>query len=165
MQNLTCGSGQRRRRAGATRAGNERGAAAVEFAIIAPLLFLLMFGIIEFGWSFSQNLNVRHGAREASRLAVVNYPSDPDLTGAAQTDVLVTEICGRLDVASDVTVTLLQPDGPDAGDTVEVTVAADLQTLTGFFEAALSDTVLRSTVSSRLEQDATWAEVEEEPCP
>ena len=49
----------------------ERGAVLVEFAIISPVLALLLFGVIEFGWAFSQNLDVRHGAREAARLAAV----------------------------------------------------------------------------------------------
>ena len=142
----------------------ERGAAAVEFGIIAPLLFLLLFGIIEFGWGFSQNLNVRHGAREASRLAAVNYPDDEDLTGTDQTDALVEELCNRLDVATNVLVTLSLPDGADAGDTVEVTIEAPLDTLTGFFDAALGDKVLTSTVDARLEQDATWATTIDQGC-
>ena len=46
-----------------------RAPTAIEFAIAAPLLFLLLFGIIDFGWAFSQNLDVKHAAREGARLA------------------------------------------------------------------------------------------------
>ena len=55
------------------RGKGDEGAALVEFALIAPILFLLIFGVIEFGWAFSQNMDVRHGARETARLAAVNY--------------------------------------------------------------------------------------------
>ena len=50
----------------------ERGASLVEFALTAPFLILLLLGIIEFGWAFNQNLDVRHGARETARLVDVN---------------------------------------------------------------------------------------------
>ena len=42
-------------------------------ALVAPVLILLLLGIVDFGWAFSENLDVRHGAREASRLVAVNY--------------------------------------------------------------------------------------------
>jgi hypothetical protein len=52
--------------------GGERGAAAVEFALVVPLLILLVFGIIEFGMAFKDSLTVasatRTGARTASAL-------------------------------------------------------------------------------------------------
>ena len=47
-----------------SRARGERGASLVEFAILAPLLIVLVLGIVEFGWLFSQNNDVRHGPRE-----------------------------------------------------------------------------------------------------
>ena len=40
-----------------------RGVALVEAALVFPVLALLFFGVVEFGWVFSQNLDVRHGAR------------------------------------------------------------------------------------------------------
>jgi Flp pilus assembly protein TadG len=145
--------------------GRERGAAAVEMALVAPLLFLLIFGIVEFGYGWSQQLNVRHGAREAGRLAAVNHRSGPDVEGDAQTAELVATSCTRLDVAEGTRISFALPDGAEAGDVVEVTVESDLNTLTGFFDGVLEGTVLSSTVSSRLEQDATWTEAEAAPCP
>jgi len=47
---------------------NERGASAVELAFIMPLLFLLVFGIVWFGWSFARWQSVVHAAREGVRL-------------------------------------------------------------------------------------------------
>jgi Flp pilus assembly protein TadG len=59
---------------GDTRARRRRttdGAAAVEFALVAPLFIILVFGVISFGIVFAQNLALDNGAREAARSAVV----------------------------------------------------------------------------------------------
>lgn len=50
---------------------NEHGAAAVEFALVLPLLMLFLFGIITFGIVFAQNLALGNGARQAARLGAV----------------------------------------------------------------------------------------------
>lgn len=47
------------------------GAAAVEFALVAPLFIILVFGLISFGIVFAQNLALGNGAREAARSGVV----------------------------------------------------------------------------------------------
>lgn len=47
------------------------GAAAVEFALVSTVLFLVLFGIIQYGLFFNDSLNVRQGVREAARHAVV----------------------------------------------------------------------------------------------
>jgi len=45
----------------------DRGSAMVEFAIIAPVLFLLVFGIIEFGRAYNAQNTLTHAAREGIR--------------------------------------------------------------------------------------------------
>ena len=50
---------------------NERGAAAVEFALIVSILFLFIFGIIEFGRIFSELEVLNSAAREGARAAAV----------------------------------------------------------------------------------------------
>jgi Flp pilus assembly protein TadG len=49
----------------------ERGAAAVEFAIVASLLVMLVFGVLEFGLAFWQVQNLRAATREGARVAAV----------------------------------------------------------------------------------------------
>ena len=49
------------------------GASAVEMALIAPLLFMLVFGIIEFGIAFLQIQSMRTAVREGGRAAAVGY--------------------------------------------------------------------------------------------
>ena len=45
----------------------ERGAAAVEFAIVATLFFCLVFAIIDFGFAFHSWNNTANAAREGAR--------------------------------------------------------------------------------------------------
>jgi Flp pilus assembly protein TadG len=47
------------------------GAAAVEFAVILPLLLLIVAGIIEFGFMFNAQIGVTHAAREGARVAAI----------------------------------------------------------------------------------------------
>jgi Flp pilus assembly protein TadG len=50
---------------------NQKGAAAVEFAIIAPLLFVFLFGIVEFGLLLYNKAVITNACREAARDAIV----------------------------------------------------------------------------------------------
>lgn len=51
-----------------------RGAALVEFAIVVPLLMLLLLGIMEFGMILHDYLSISQGAREGVREAAVGSP-------------------------------------------------------------------------------------------
>ena len=54
---------------------SDRGAAAVEFALVVPVLFMLIFGIVDYGRFFFDSISLRQGAREGARQAVVQlYP-------------------------------------------------------------------------------------------
>ena len=50
---------------------NEKGAAAVEFALILPILVIIVFGIFQFGIAFNNWISLTHAAREGARLAAV----------------------------------------------------------------------------------------------
>ncbi len=60
----------------------QRGAAAVEFAIIALLLFTLLFGIIEFGRLFYLYNSVQEVTRHAAREAVVRWVDNSNTSPA-----------------------------------------------------------------------------------
>jgi hypothetical protein len=57
------------------RTNNEHGAAAVEMALVLPILLLLVFGIIEFGFIFNRYISVTHSAREGVRLLALGVES------------------------------------------------------------------------------------------
>jgi Flp pilus assembly protein TadG len=46
---------------------NDRGAAAVEFALVLPLLLILIFGIIDFGRLLNAKITLTEAAREGAR--------------------------------------------------------------------------------------------------
>ena len=54
----------------------EDGAAAVEFAIVVSLLFVLLFGIMEFGLAFFELQNLRSATREGARVAAIGGNAD-----------------------------------------------------------------------------------------
>lgn len=63
---------------------SSRGAAAVEFALVMPLLMLAVFGVLQYGLYFNDSLSTRQGVREAARMGVVrNFPA----CGGAATDM------------------------------------------------------------------------------
>ena len=47
--------------------GRERGAAAVEFALVLPILIMLVFGIIEFGRGYHAKVELTGAVREGAR--------------------------------------------------------------------------------------------------
>ena len=62
---------------------SERGAAAVEFALVVPILIVLVFGIAEFGRAFFIQSTISGAAREGVRRIALADSSDPTGTAAA----------------------------------------------------------------------------------
>lgn len=61
-------SSDKPRRAAPARSADDRGAAAVEFAILLPLLLLIVFGIVDFGYALYSQHTLTQAAREGARL-------------------------------------------------------------------------------------------------
>lgn len=84
-------AGSRAPRRGGVDPRDDRGTAAIEFALVLPFLVLLLLGIVEFGMMFGDQLALTHAAREGARLASVGkydaatviaraYPVTPTIT-------------------------------------------------------------------------------------
>lgn len=123
---------------------NERGASLLEFAFIAPLLMLLLLGIVEFGFLLGEFNDVRHGAREGARAAAVN---------AGDNTLLRTETCDAMDLTANVAVQFTDSATGAVGETATVSVQATVSSLSGLglIEVFMPST-LTSTVEFRLEQ-------------
>ena len=102
-------------------AASENGQTAVEFAMIAPLLIVLILGILQGGIAFNHYLVVTDAARAGSRQAIVARISKLSI---AQIQQAAISASGDLD-QSKVGVTVSDPTDPTlstAGSTVTVTV-------------------------------------------
>lgn len=62
--------------------GSERGAAAVEFALVVPLLLVLVMGIAEFGRAYNRQAILSGAAREGARTMALSGTSATAKTAA-----------------------------------------------------------------------------------
>jgi len=67
---------------------DDRGAAAVELALVTPLLLLILFGIIDFGRMLHAQVTLTEAAREGARAAVVRS------SVAARVDAVANALSG-----------------------------------------------------------------------
>lgn len=96
-----------------------QGAAVVEFAIVAPLFFLLVFGMIEYGRMVMVQQVITNASREGARRAVLE---------GATTGEVISAVEAFLDAAavdSNAAAVVISPDPPENagfGGAVTVTV-------------------------------------------
>ena len=94
------------------------GSAAVEFAIVAPIFFLFVFGIIEYGRMVMVQQVITNASREGARQAVLDGATTSDVQNAVQTYLTNSSINGAT-----VTVTPDPPSTASFGDPVTVDVS------------------------------------------
>lgn len=106
----------------------ERGAVAVEMAVVLPLLLLILIGTMEYGRVFNVQNSLTQAAREGARHAAINYDRDTlDVEGTALGAAPSLEGLG-------VTV----EDNADecgSGRDVKVTTSVVLPSMSGFLDA------------------------------
>ena len=61
------------------RVGRERGAAAVEFALILPIMLLVIGGIVDFGRALFTEIELANAAREGARAASISGATLPQV--------------------------------------------------------------------------------------
>ena len=92
----------------------------VEFAIIAPLFFLLVFGMIEYGRMVMVQQIITNASREGARRAVLDGASAGDVETAVEDFLEQSSITG-----AEVTLDPADPSTAAFGDPVTVTVSID----------------------------------------
>jgi Flp pilus assembly protein TadG len=100
------------------RVHDERGQTAVEFALAAPILVVLLLGIIQFGIAFHDYVTITDAARAGARKAVVARFNGGTFDAAKQA---VRNSASQLD-QSKLDPEVSDPGGLTAGSTVTVTV-------------------------------------------
>ena len=131
-------------------ARRNRGQSVIEFALILPLLLVVLFGITEFGRAWMTVNILTSAAREGCRLAVVTAPDVAAVTARA------TTVCNAAGVVP-TSITCVGPLSSDPDRKVTVTVRADFVIIPGtileyFGGDGLSGTIpLRATSVMRHE--------------
>lgn len=106
----------------------EKGAVAVEMAILLPLLLLILMGIIEFGRVFNVQISLTQAAREGARHAAIHHHKPSlDVEGTALGAAPSLDGLG-VAVADDA-------DSCSSGSNVRVTTSVELPSMTGFLDA------------------------------
>lgn len=100
--------------------GLRLGAATVEFALVAPLFFLLVFGMVEFGRMVMIQQVITNASREGARKAVLDGSSSSNVKNAV---VTYMSNGGVTISTSNVTINPTDPSSAAAGNPVTVTVS------------------------------------------
>jgi Flp pilus assembly protein TadG len=85
--------------------GDQRGVAAVEFALIAPVLLLLLGGVTDFGLVMFGKSQLANGVAQGIQYALLQGPS----VSAAAVSTMVVNGSSRSGLAATVTVTITGP--------------------------------------------------------
>ena len=96
---------------------SEKGQSIVEFALVLPILVMLLFGIIDFGRIFHTYLAIDHASREAARTASIGENDATIVSTAVASASSIHLTAGQVAVSpggtkssgSDVTVTITYP--------------------------------------------------------
>src|SRR3954469_25494891 len=124
-----------------TRLRGERGASAVEFAFIVPLLILLVLGIAEFGHAFQVQGTLAAAAREGVReMALQNDPAKARAAvraAAPSLDPGITDAQIKIKIEGSTAQTC--PTTSVAGSkSVRLTITYPMPFLTDFFGASVT---------------------------
>lgn len=148
----------------------------VEFALVLPLLLLLLVGTMWFGLALNYWIDETHLTREAARYAAVDYNPGPEATLQtaiqAQADTAALKDGVGSTVAGPAVVCIDYPENPNngsvgqVGDPVEATMAVTYNFIPflsdgvpGLFGGIdIDDIVIRSTATMRLEAVPTNVE-------
>lgn len=121
----------------------KRAAAAVELAIITPVLLTMLFGIIEYGWLFTVRQSVVTAAREGARVAALPGSTKPDV------ELRVNECLEPLGVSEQTTTVELDDDGRPTGKVTVAVPRASVSLVGSYFGD--TDGYLKSTCSMKKE--------------
>jgi Flp pilus assembly protein TadG len=144
---------------------DERGTAVVEFALVLPILMVLLVGMLDFGKAIHYWLDETHLANEGARWAAVDKnPGAPDQTlqEAIKARATSEELRegGTDSIADGLQVCIDFPDdSSEVGDPVQVTLSVTYDWMPFIdSETGLTETTLSTAATMRLEAEPTTYE-------
>jgi len=109
---------------------NQKGSAAVEFALVLPILLVLVFGIVEFSLALYDKAVITNASREGARAGIVF--GDPPLTDGEISGIVGNYCQNRLitfGTPTQVTTTIVREGSGASGDDLTVQVQYQYQFL------------------------------------
>jgi Flp pilus assembly pilin Flp len=136
---------------------DESGVAITEFALVLPLLLIVLLGVLDFGTAFSSWIDQTHLANEGARWAVVN--KNPGSSGTlqdyirSQADSDQLRNGGTASLPDPMQVTICFPNGTsNVGDPVEVRTSIEYNWLPFLGDRlSIGTTTIETTARMRLE--------------
>lgn len=127
---------------------NQKGQTLVEFALILPIIIIILFGITEFGRAFYSYIVITNAAREGARAGVVGKSNAEIIEKVKQTAPLNPPI-----EDSDITITPSDKSARTPGVSLNVEVQYEVNLITPIISNVLGkDTIiLKSKAVMRVE--------------
>ena len=146
------------------RRSSQKGTSVVEFAIILPLLLLLLMGIIDLGALFWVNITMQHAVREGTRYAITGRVDlDPDETEKLRPRAVAEKIklssLGLYDSVVTGSIIVTDPDGNELadfggpGETVVIKLRCSWPLLTPLVRPFFDGGTYNFTVSSTMRNE------------
>ncbi len=150
------------------RVRSERGAELIEFALVFPVLLLVVLGIVDFGFLFQRMEVVTNAAREGARMAVLPGYTNADIEARVcdyvKTGGVPTTTCGATGatvVTIDPAFSIAMPSGPAmTAKRVEVVYTHQylfIGPIAGWFGGAFTSVPIRGVAIMRDEVQAVGA--------
>lgn len=122
-----------------------KGQSLVEFALVMPLLLMILIGIIEFGFMFSNYITLTNASREAARVVSLGGTYD-------QAEDRIAGVSGLLDSNEITMQTSVDVSTLGRGDSITVTLRYPYHFLTPFLSPFFgSELLLESSATLRVE--------------
>lgn len=125
---------------------DEKGQSLVEFALVVPMLLILVFGIAEFGRAWMTRNVLTGAAREAARIAVIQPPAG----GIALATTRANQV---LSSAGITTATVTVNDDGTAFGTVTATVVYNFPVVVAGFIPGLNSSTLPLTSTTTMRRE------------
>ncbi len=121
-----------------------RGASAIEFALIAPLMMMFTFGLVEVGRLMLVKQTATHATREGARIAVRPTADTDDVIARVQAELALLQIDNAI-----IEIVPESIEDADPGSEVTVRVRVDIDSVSwvpDYFQFAVPEIVAESSM-------------------